>query len=109
MIISITEIELKSFWKLFRTIQISSKCIKYCKNDAYNLDVKVKSKGWRFHRTITVWENDEAMRKFIISEPHVLAMKYTPKLSENVKVHHYESDTIPTWEEAIDLLKKLHL
>lgn len=106
MIISITELELKSIWKLFKTIQLSSQCIKYCKNDADNIDVQVNSKGWRYHRTLTVWKDKESMMKFVRSDVHAKAMKATPKLSKNVKVVHYESDEIPTWEQAIKRLEK---
>jgi len=53
--------------------------------------------------TLTVWEDRAAMLSFLRSGPHAQAMKITRKISDmsETKVYGYESDSIPTWEEAL--------
>ena len=55
--------------------------------------------------TLTVWENRQAMLKYMRAGAHLQAMKITNQVSapEGTKVYGYESDTIPTWDEALEL------
>lgn len=54
--------------------------------------------------TLTVWEDKMAMRKYMLSGAHREAMAITAEVSDldKTKVYGYESDTIPTWDEALD-------
>lgn len=60
------------------------------------------------HHTLTVWESKQSMRKFLVSGAHAKAMKITMEISDldKTKVYGYETDTMPTWEEALDLWEK---
>jgi len=55
--------------------------------------------------TLTVWEDRKFMLRYLRGGAHLKAMKVTDQVSEpnSTKVYGYESDTIPTWEEAIKL------
>lgn len=68
-----------------------------------NLFVETKSiRGC--HHTLTVWQDKAAMRKFMLSGAHIQAMKVTKDIADlsNTKTYGYESDHMPTWDEAIE-------
>ena len=55
--------------------------------------------------TLTVWEDRKHMLRYLREGAHLKAMKVTAQVSDpaGTKVYGYESDTIPTWEEALAL------
>eukprot|EP00546_Thalassionema_frauenfeldii_P015009 CAMPEP_0178913430 /NCGR_PEP_ID=MMETSP0786-20121207/10836_1 /TAXON_ID=186022 /ORGANISM="Thalassionema frauenfeldii, Strain CCMP 1798" /LENGTH=175 /DNA_ID=CAMNT_0020586167 /DNA_START=32 /DNA_END=559 /DNA_ORIENTATION=+ len=55
--------------------------------------------------TLTVWDNRRAMTRFMASGAHAKAMKIVNDVAirEQTKIYGYESDKIPTWEEAIEI------
>jgi len=56
--------------------------------------------------TLSAWKDKKSMRKFMMSGAHAKAMKITREVGElsyGTKTYGYESDTIPSWEEAIKL------
>ncbi|CAJ1948371.1 unnamed protein product [Cylindrotheca closterium] len=56
------------------------------------------------HHTLTVWEDKKSMRKYMYSGAHIQAMKVTKEIADlsNTKTYGYESDHVPTWQEAIE-------
>lgn len=56
-------------------------------------------------QTLTVWDDQTSMRNFMISGAHVKAMKDFDNFATG-SVYGYESDSIPMWEEALQLLKE---
>ena len=64
------------------------------------MDVQ-KTQGWAFW-TVTLWQDEQAMRQYMGSGAHKQAM---PKLvdwcNEAASVHWVQDDaTLPTWEQA---------
>ena len=55
------------------------------------------------HHTLTVWENRQAMLEYLRQGEHLKAMKISRTVGKYGKVYGYESDSIPTWEEALKL------
>ena len=53
--------------------------------------------------TLTAWESRDQMLKFMRSGSHLTAMKSFHKIATG-KTFGFESDTIPSWEEAFDIL-----
>lgn len=54
--------------------------------------------------TLTVWEDRASTLQYVYKSPaHIAAMKQVKNLSNYSKTHHYESMTIPTWEEAKEI------
>ena len=49
--------------------------------------------------TITIWENEESMKRFKASLSHRNAMKYLPKWCDEASYHHWiqEENEFPTW------------
>lgn len=54
--------------------------------------------------TITAWENRDVMLEFMRSGAHLKAMKAFHSIATG-KTYGYESDAIPTWEEAFNILE----
>ena len=54
--------------------------------------------------TLTVWEDRASTLRYVYKSPaHIAAMKQVKNLSNYSKTYHFESSTIPTWEEAKDI------
>ena len=55
------------------------------------------------HHTLSVWKDRKSMTKFMASGAHAKAMKVEPIIAipDTTKTYGYESETIPTWDEAI--------
>ena len=70
-----------------------------------NVLTDLKRVDGRFH-TMTVWEDKESMRKFMFSGAHAKAMKIIKEIANmewGTKVHGYQSESIPSWEEALEI------
>ena len=52
-----------------------------------------------FLHTFTVWESRTHMIAYRSSPAHLKAMKSLSKIG-NGKIHGYDADTIPSWEDA---------
>lgn len=57
-----------------------------------------------FQCTLTAWESREAMLDFMRSGVHLKAMKAFHQIATG-RTFGYESQTIPTWNEAFALLQ----
>ena len=56
--------------------------------------------------TLSAWEDKASMRRYMLRGAHAKAMKITKDIANleyGTKTYGYESDTIPTWDEAIRL------
>jgi hypothetical protein len=58
------------------------------------------------YSTMTQWRDKSAMLAFINHPHHVKAMRWS-KGKTLGKVYHYESDALPSWAEAYDMLERL--
>ena len=56
-----------------------------------------------FQCTLTAWESREAMLNYLRSGAHLVAMKSFSKIATG-RTYGFESESIPTWEDAIQLL-----
>lgn len=53
-----------------------------------------------YHHTLTVWESKKQMLAYRKSPAHLKAMKVFPSIAIG-KVYGYDSDVIPSWEDAL--------
>ncbi len=60
---------------------------------------------WRDVYTMTLWDNKEDMRKFVMSGAHKESMKDTAKLGKTFKSITIETDKMLDWKTA---KKKIH-
>jgi heme-degrading monooxygenase HmoA len=103
MRITITSIELRSFWQFFTLANHGRKIQGQAKNAPGF--VKMKNTGWgRLHFTLSIWESEAAMKQFARTGAHLEAMKQSTKLGKEIRTHTFESDAIPNWKEVKQLL-----
>jgi hypothetical protein len=57
--------------------------------------------------TLSVWEDRKSMSRYMASGAHAKAMKIVSTITtDGASVYGYESDTIPTWTEALAILEE---
>ena len=59
-----------------------------------------------YQHTLTAWKSRKAMLAFLTSGAHIKAMKVFKDVASDGKTYGYESDTIPSWEEALVIWEK---
>ena len=104
MLISITELQCKSIWKLPKFIILSSRAAKQVKQAKGNIYNKIWNKGLTGF-TLTAWESKEAMMAFRNSDAHKVAMPQINKLASRYRNTNWEADKIPAIEESLQLQK----
>jgi len=103
MHISITGLKPKSLWGFikFWTLAIPSFGeAKSAKGNLYSAFKKIND----YQCTLTAWENRELMLAFMKNGVHLKAMKSFHSIATG-RTYGYESDIIPNWEEAYQLLE----
>lgn len=105
--VSVTGLTLKSIWCYPKFMYYAVPCVMEAEKAEGNVSTRTQSLNGVQH-TLTVWEGKLAMRKFFVAGAHRKAMAITAAVAdlEKTKVYGYESDTIPTWDEAIELWEK---
>ena len=98
MYVSITGLKAKSLsgWLQFWILTIPA--FKAGQEATGNVLCKAKGRnGWQ--HTLTVWKTKEDMLAYKRSAKHVKAMRIFSQIADG-KVHGYESECIPSWDEA---------
>ncbi len=101
MIISTTQFKLKK-WTLYGQFFIDTyRVVKQVRQAGSVVHMKIKPFSLR---TITAWKTQEDMLRFRNHGSHLQAMKKSRSFGQIASVT-WESDTIPTWQEAIKKLQ----
>ena len=66
----------------------------------------MSSEGIFVQRTLTVWESEQAMKDYGKSGDHIKAMRAFAAHANRSYTAHFEIETVPTWETALDYLLK---
>lgn len=103
MIITITSIRLRSVWHYFRLTWNGLQITRQLQKQAGFIRMKNTGFGY-LHFTASAWENQEAMKTFARSGAHLAAMQQTAALATELRSYTFESDSLPTWQEARQLL-----
>lgn len=106
MIASVTELNLKSFLCYLQFIPHAIRSHKQARLSNGLISISTKSKGFLVQRTLTVWKDEASMLGFVRSGPHLAAIKVFGKLADQSYTIHFEVAANPTWEEAIEHLRK---
>jgi len=98
-----TSIELKSPFKIFALLI-------HILNIANQLRttncLEFKKKGnWTKYYTITLWRNNDDIKKFVYSGAHMYAIRKSKRMVKEIRTLTIEADGLPSWKEAIILLK----
>lgn len=102
MYISLTGLKPKSFSAYIRFWFLAIPSFRQAQTAPGNLHCDVR-KVKEYQCTITAWESREVMLDYLRSGAHLKAMKAFTKIATG-PTYGYESDTIPSWEEAYALL-----
>lgn len=105
MIITITALKLRSLWKFFRLSLHGMRVMKQTKNQKGF--IKMKNTGFGYwHYTLSAWENLDDVKNFAKSGAHLEAMKESGTLATEIQIYTYESDKMPDWKVAKELVKE---
>lgn len=102
MHISITGLKPKGIWGYIKFWSLAIPSFGEAKSAKGNLYSTVK-KIDGYQCTLSAWESREAMLAFMKNGIHLKAMKAFHSIATG-RTYGYESDTIPNWEEAYELL-----
>jgi len=106
MIISLGKFQLNKLTKLFTFLKLSKQIEQQALAAEGIIKVKLLGGNLRNFYVLTVWEDSESMMKFSRSGKHLEAVKKSKELSKEIRLLHYESDTIPSDKEAKIQLEK---
>lgn len=100
---TITSITLKSPLKFFALSAMALNITKQLKKTNYKA---YRKKGfWTRHYTMTLWANENDLKDFARSGAHLQAMKKSGAIAKEVKTITIDTDTLPGWQEAKELLE----
>lgn len=101
--ISVTGLQIKNVFSMPKFWQHAVASYMQAENAEGNIRVMTNSRGMYQQHTLTVWKDRKSMTKFMASGAHAQAMKVSAAIGVpgGTKVYGYESDTIPTWDEAL--------
>jgi hypothetical protein len=103
MYLSITGLKPKGIWGFIRFWTLAIPSFSEAKSAKGNLYCAVKKING-YNCTLSAWENRESMLSFMRNGVHLKAMKAFHSIAIG-RTYGYESDTIPSWEEAYKLLE----
>ena len=103
MIASTTKYTLKSIPAFLMFALLSFGSIFQAKKSRGLIAIKIRVRDFR---TLTVWNSKKDMKAFRNSGIHQKAMTDSSQLGSN-QSYTWETDTIPTWKEAIAKIKSI--
>lgn len=54
---------------------------------------------------MTLWRDEEKLRKFAFSGAHLETMKESARIAREIRTITIDADTMPSWKEAERILK----
>lgn len=103
MVITVTSIRLKRLWLFFKLTYLAMHVVRQMKGQAGF--IKMKNTGFGYwHYTLSVWESEAHAKSFARAGAHLQAMKAGPTIATEVRICTFQSDHIPTWKEAKQLV-----
>lgn len=100
---TITSIELKGPLKFFALSATALKVTKQLK--ATNCKDFKKRGFWTKHYTMTLWNDTKELKAFAQSGAHLEAMKGSRKIAKEIRTVTIDTDSLPNWKKAKELLE----
>lgn len=105
MKITITSIELINPFKYFLLSRKALGIVLQLRNTDC---VKMKKRGfWTTHYTMTLWNNEDDLKKFARSGAHLEAMKMSGQIAKEIKSLTIDADEFPSWAAAKSMLAEI--
>lgn len=105
MKLTITSIKLKSPFHFFALSLYAMRIMGQLKK-ANGLHRSKTTGFWTEHFTMTLWNEEASLKLFARSGNHLVAMKKSASLAKEIRTLTIDTDSIPSWKEAIRLLKQ---
>lgn len=103
MIITVTSIRLKSWWRFIQLSYLGFKINQQLKTQKGF--VRMKNAGFGYlHFTVSAWDREEDLKKFSREGAHLEAMKKSSQIATETRTYTYSSEKFPRWSEAKKLL-----
>lgn len=102
MIASITSFKLKNWWRYGSFSLATYSAIKQARRSGGLVRLWIRPIELK---TLTVWKSIEDLQRFRNGGAHRSAMKRSDSFGA-IKIYTWETDTIPSWEQAIKLFKE---
>ncbi|OQW54908.1 MAG: hypothetical protein A4S14_14755 [Proteobacteria bacterium SG_bin9] len=101
MYVSITGLRLKSVRQMPRFWWYAIRAMRQAKRAPGNILAETRTIDG-VHHTLSVWENEAAMRRYLVSGAHREAMRVFPEIASGSTLG-YEADTPPDWNQVHDI------
>jgi hypothetical protein len=103
-----TNLLLRHWWNLPRFLSLTNRVGRQLKDTPGLVTYRLKANFLKLRfSTLSVWEDENAIRDFVLKGPHLTAMQTFPKLSREGSAFVRWTTTSPdgvTWEEAFHRL-----
>lgn len=96
--VSITGLRLKAPWHAPRFWYHATRSMAAAKSAKGCRHASARTIGG-VHHTLTVWDDRNAMRKFLLGDAHRAAMRVFPKVGTG-KTFGYQTEIVPNWSKA---------
>ncbi|MEM8839329.1 MAG: hypothetical protein AAGE89_14640 [Pseudomonadota bacterium] len=96
--VSITGLKVRSVFQILLFYRHAVASMAQARQAPGNISAEARTINGVRH-TLSVWESETAMRKFLYCGAHRNAIKAFPSIGSG-KTFGYDADTIPTWEEV---------
>lgn len=104
MYVSVTGLRLRRSWHMPAFFWHTARSVWQARRTPGNLRVGLRRIDGVYH-TLTLWENAAAMRRFAYTGAHRRTIEVFPRIATGT-TFGYESDTLPTWAEALEVLRR---
>jgi hypothetical protein len=107
MILSVTKIELNSYFKLRAFFKFNGRIIAELKNSKCKKYKIAGSWNLKIWYTMTLWESDNDIDSFYRNGAHMEAMKLSKTFSSAIQSTRIDSENLIDWKEAKKLFNKI--
>ena len=101
MFISVTKLKIKNIWSLIPFCRRTLPAFAQAKKAPGNIFAETRTFDLFTYGTLSGWESEEAMRRYIGSGAHMTAMKVSREITILLQSSHFELSHPPTWPEAL--------
>jgi hypothetical protein len=103
---SVTRLRLRAVRYLLPFAWYTARSALQAKRSPGNLAINLRKTNGLTFWTLTVWEDEQAMRAFRNGAPHSSAMRKLPDWCDEASYAHWNNDSrgLPSWEDAAERL-----
>lgn len=105
MIVTVTSLRLKSLWDFFKLSYRGLQIVRQTKGQKGFVTMKNTGFGY-LHYTLSAWESEADLKEFAKTGAHLVAMKKSKEIANEISTYTFESSQLPSWKEAKSLLSE---